>query len=325
MKSLLKFQKITTLREEKTPDELFDKLEEKILKEVFEVVYKPLLPYISKRQIIQNDMSSLARAIQSGRLVYRDGKFSGKLNAELSKSLIDIGAVYRDGFFRMPEEELPPDISIAIENRIDTVTQQAMKIESALESAFNLVDEKRFDFSPLLGKALRDADGDIQEKLKGISVAPELSVPQMEFITKEYSENLERYIKDFCKKDIQNLRERIKQNVIDGNRYETLIEEVRTTYGVSERKAKFLARQETKLMVTAFKVSRYKDSGSLGYIWKNVIGSPSHPVRDSHKILNNQFFTWDNPPVTNDKGQRNHPGQDFNCRCTWQVVFKDRT
>ena len=46
-----------------------------------------------------------------------------------------------------------------------------------------------------------------------------------------------------------------------------------------------------------------------------VVGSPNHPVREMHKALAGKVFSWDDPPITNEKGDRNNPGQDYGCRC----------
>jgi SPP1 gp7 family putative phage head morphogenesis protein len=97
---------------------------------------------------------------------------------------------------------------------------------------------------------------------------------------------------------------------------------------VSANKAKFLARQETSLMTTKLKETRYREAGVNEYKWKTVAGSKLHPVRPSHKILEGRIFRWDDPPITTPPGEavrRNNPGQDYNCRCFAQPIVRFKT
>ena len=34
-----------------------------------------------------------------------------------------------------------------------------------------------------------------------------------------------------------------------------------------------------------------------------------------HKDLDGKIFEFANPPITNEKGDRNNPGEDWQCRC----------
>ena len=54
---------------------------------------------------------------------------------------------------------------------------------------------------------------------------------------------------------------------------------IQKSYGVTANKAKFLARQETKLLTTTLKEVRYVDAGVTKYKWKSVTGTAAHPVR----------------------------------------------
>jgi SPP1 gp7 family putative phage head morphogenesis protein len=93
---------------------------------------------------------------------------------------------------------------------------------------------------------------------------------------------------------------------------------IRESFGVTEKKAKFLARQETGLLMAKFKESRYTESGIHQYKWRCSAGSAKHPVRPSHKVLDGRVFRWDTPPITtapDEPQRRNNPGEDFNCRC----------
>jgi SPP1 gp7 family putative phage head morphogenesis protein len=71
-------------------------------------------------------------------------------------------------------------------------------------------------------------------------------------------------------------------------------------YGVGQRKAKFLARQETALLMSKFHEQRYKEIGVTKYIWST--SNDGDRVRDDHKVLNNKvFFVTDADDETVDK------------------------
>lgn len=84
-------------------------------------------------------------------------------------------------------------------------------------------------------------------------------------------------------------------------------------YGASKAKAKFLARQETSLLMSKYQEERFKDLGITHYKWS---GADDQRERPDHKLLNGKIFRFDDPPVTNrSTGAKNNPGEDFNCRC----------
>jgi hypothetical protein len=46
-------------------------------------------------------------------------------------------------------------------------------------------------------------------------------------------------------------------------------------------------------------------------------------VRERHAELDGERFRWDDPPVTNEDGDENHPGEDYQCRCTAYPVLPE--
>lgn len=57
---------------------------------------------------------------------------------------------------------------------------------------------------------------------------------------------------------------------------------------------------------------RQKEAGVERYIWS---AGADDRVRPMHRDLDGKTFRWDDPPITNPQGDRNHPGQDYQCRC----------
>lgn len=169
----------------------------------------------------------------------------------------------------------------------------------------------------------------ITRSLKGITVTPQLNKDEALKIAREYSKNFERNIVDMTDSTLVKLRKRVREEWEKGVRADRLQEILGEEFNLAEKKAKFVARQELRLMSTKYRESRYRDVGSRGYYWQTVVGSPTSPVRPRHKKLGEmskkgKVFSWDDPPVTsepNQKERRNHPGEDFNCRCVPKIVL----
>ena len=140
-----------------------------------------------------------------------------------------------------------------------------------------------------------------------------MTAAQRQLIATQWGTNLDLYIKNWAADNILKLRKQITENTFAGRRAEDMVSLIRQNYGVGQRKAEFLARQETSLLMSKFHESRFKDIGSQSYIWSS---SDDERVREDHKLLNGKIFSWDSPPVVDRRtGRTGHPGEDFGCRC----------
>lgn len=307
------------------PDD-YEELRKRLDRFFRDEIYIPLLKAIGlPKKVIKNSINDLAEAISTGRISYSRGQFTGAFNSVLSRELKSIGAKWdrKQGSWKIPQSKLPLSIRSHIAVSENKFTQILKSIDRNLQQILPAEISDKLQIEEAFDKTLWKKEKDFQRSVNGIMVAPQLTDHSRAKMAKEYADNLRPYVKDFMTKEIESLRKKISENVLSGNRYENLVKEIQRSYQVSNNKAKFLARQETGLMMSKFREARAKDIGSPGYIWKNVAGSALHPVRHDHKLLDNTFHRWDDPPITNQKtGARNHPGQDFNCRCYPKTVVK---
>ena len=90
--------------------------------------------------------------------------------------------------------------------------------------------------------------------------------------------------------------------------------------GVTENRARFIARDQTAKLTSALNRSRQEGVGIDEYTWQNsgdarVVGNPSGKYPDptdghgDHWAREGKTFRWDNPP------KDGAPGESFNCRC----------
>lgn len=308
---------------ERTSD--YDKLEEKIRKLFLQVIYFPLLKQLDNpKAVILNSEDDLVRAIKSGRIRFYRGKFTGKFSSKISKELKSLGAEW-DGSamaWKVPLESLSSDLRMAVRTAEDAARRMASAIEKQLNDLLPTDVGAKFNATNFFDQTIWRTQREIEKSVKGITVAPQLTEEQAANIAKAYNTNLQKYIQDFTQKEILDLRNKISESTLSGARYESMVKVIEESYGVSSRKAKFLARQETGLMMAAFRRERYTGMGSQKYVWRCVVGSPKHPVRPMHKRLDGTEQLWSSPPITDDDGHRNHPGEDYNCRCTARPIIQ---
>lgn len=104
-----------------------------------------------------------------------------------------------------------------------------------------------------------------------------------------------------------------------GEGAKTLLDEIRQTGTVTEKRAQFIAVDQSRKITTASNYERMKSAGIRKAVWHHSAGSAE--PRELHLRLDGQTFDLDNPPVIDEKtGQRGLPGTLPNCKCFWTPV-----
>lgn len=309
----------------KETDEDYEKFEKVILDLFREEIYYPLLKELNMpKSSIQNSTDDLIEAIRSGRINYYRGQFKGRFNAAVSRELKKIGATWdrTQGSWKIPQSALSIEVRNAIGQSLHKFEKAMRSIDARLGKILPAEIAEKLKIEKLFDSSLWRLDQKIQKSLKGITVTPEFTKDQREKISKEYTENMQLYIKEFTEKEITRLRETVQKSSLKGIRYENIVKQIEKSYGVSANKAKFLARQETSIFMAKVKETRYLDAGVNEYIWGCVAGSPNHPVRPMHLKLKGTRQRFDQPPIVNEKGDRKNPTEDYGCRCFAIPVVK---
>lgn len=316
-------------------EKYYSEIRKEIERILDEILYKPLLEtlreysafktttgklnkeYTAKGHLKSNSLDNdpLYHALKEGTIWYEDGQFKGKFNARISKQIRDLGGHYnkKTGTWGIEKALVPAEIMAATAiaaSRYET-------LRKAIFTTLDMVNIESIDrISRLADKyetAIRWVDDDFQKAVKAVTVAPQLTQEQLGTLTAEYTESMDRYVKGWTQDNVVKLREMVQKEVLGGKRAESIAKIVEKNYGVGKRKAQFLARQEAGLFMSHFKEIRYRDIGSTKYRWST---SNDERVRHDHAVLDNTIQLWSNPPITNLKtGARNHPQQDFGCRC----------
>lgn len=256
--------------------------------------------------------------LKRGYLVYDKGFFVArrKLPNKISRDLEKLGAKWNKGrkaYFinpqRVPADILQTIAEISIHNQ-----EKLQKIEQYLQGVEENLPVIKLNFDKEVVKIGTMLDKQFKESVGKINIIPaNMTDFQKTEIAQKYTNNLDYYIKKWTKKEIVKLREDIQPYVMQGYRAESLEELMQKHKDISARKAKFLARQETKLLVAQYRENRFKEAGVTRYRWQTILDGRE---RDLHRELNGKIFFWTEPPIIDARtGEKGNPGQAYNCRC----------
>lgn len=274
---------------------------------------------------INSGTNALEDALRSGRIQYADGVFTGKFSAAITRELRTLGARYNAGAktFRLAESAIPMDLrgiladsaqkTAAVSNQIATMLTEMQANIGAV--SLGLKFGQTLDaITQDLGKQLVTTT--LQLRPEDVGITPEVDVGLREKLRKDFTENTELAIKDFAKERIPALRARVEENAFKyGGRQDRLAKIIEAEFGVTKRKAEFLADQETGLLVSKYRAEKYKEVGIKDYIWST---SGDARVRPSHRVLNGKRFSFSRGAQVSPPGQPArycNPGEDYRCRC----------
>lgn len=323
--------------------EAYTKLVEKALYSyLWEGIYKPMFEILNIKPVVaKNSLNIIIEALRDEKLTYYDGIFraKGKFTNAQSLQLQKWGAVWdkREKGYRLPESRLPDELRVTIaemrinaENQIKLLQGYIQQVELNMPY---IVESMVFDNE--VKTILDDAGNEVKKNVRHLNIIePELSEQQKDEIAKAYTNNMRDYvIKDFANERIPEMRAKIQELVLQGYRQDKIQDIVKQYYPLDKikelteeeyrkmvRKVKFLAQNETTIMLAEYKKVTYKEMGFNKFIWRTITDGRE---RELHKALNGTVWSYDNPPIIDERtGTRGLPGQTYNCRCE-QVPYHD--
>lgn len=298
-----------------------DRIKKEIERLLEEEFFAPLMKILGvKRKSLQNSTDDLISAIRSGKIYYSGGKFRGSFDSTLTRELRSLRAEWdrRHDAWSIPLSKLPVQIRIEIGIATSRLEEKSKKFVEAISKLDTAKIAEKLEVMPLFDASLIKTEEKIKKSLADIAVAPKFTKEQRETIAREYTANTQKDIKGWLDEEVIALRTQFEELAKKGVRYESMIGSIQKSYGVSLEKARFWARQENNLITAKMRELHLKEIGVDRYEWRTVAGSPNHPVRHEHKMLDGKIFSWDDPPNTAQEGKApryNHPGEDYNCRC----------
>jgi len=118
-------------------------------------------------------------------------------------------------------------------------------------------------------------------------------------------------IKSIPQRYFQQIQSTLMVGVSAGKRWEEIADDLEERYEVSESTARLIARDQVGKFFGSLNRARQEDLGINRFIWRTV---KDNRVREAHRKLEGQSFSWDELPE-NDDGEEIEPGLEVNCRC----------
>lgn len=132
-----------------------------------------------------------------------------------------------------------------------------------------------------------------------------------------------RLIRSIPEQYLSQVESIVVTNTRTGIRSSAIASQLADQFGVTERRAKFIARDQTAKVNSAVAQKRIIASGFIYFQWRT---SRDSRVRDRHRAIADKVteygrgvYRYDNPPLS-DKGEPILPGVDFSCRCSQRPV-----
>ena len=305
-----------------------DRIARKIINFEWDWYFKPIFDVLKLNYVINNN-NAVFEALKSGSLYYQNGGFyskTGRFSNRIALELEQMGAKYsRYGrCYRLAETKLPQNILWVIETTNAKVFADVVAIKKIMDSAIGNIEEalKGLKLVDLAEEMILDVQKRTYENFKANkiqTITPKMSDSVATQFAEEYTDNIKLNIKKWLPEDIIRMREVVGQMALDGESRITIQQYIENRFKVSQSKAKFLARNESKLAVTEYLKAKYQAEGSEEFIWYT---SNDERVRDDHKELNHKTFRYDDPPIIDKRtGRRGLPGEDYGCRCNFVPVF----
>jgi SPP1 gp7 family putative phage head morphogenesis protein len=102
------------------------------------------------------------------------------------------------------------------------------------------------------------------------------------------------------------------EGVVRGRRARAIAGDLAEDLGISQRRARLIARNETATLNGTLNRVRQQQAGVKRYVWSTSL---DERVRPLHQEREGRTYSWDDPPSDG------HPGEPINCRCVARAVI----
>lgn len=125
------------------------------------------------------------------------------------------------------------------------------------------------------------------------------------------TENVQR-IKSIPSKYFFEVESLVREAMVKGLLTEDIRKKIEDRYGINERHARLIARDQTGKINLQLTRHRQTSIGIEEYLWRT---HKDERVRQEHRLRDGKIFRWDAPPYDG------HPGEPIQCRCIAEPVI----
>ena len=154
----------------------------------------------------------------------------------------------------------------------------------------------------------------IQQLSGGLSLpTTAITKPMKEILKATVTENV-GLIKSIPTQYLQGVQGAVMRSITNGGGLKTLVPYLEKHRGVTLRRARMIAKDQTRKAMNNLSAARLENLGLKKFEWLHTGGSAE--PRQLHIDYSGRIFSFDDPPVIDkNTGERGLPGQAINCRC----------
>ena len=160
------------------------------------------------------------------------------------------------------------------------------------------------------GRQIRDENAREMRRVLPIQISDQS--PEVQAAVEAWRVENVRLIRSISDRLLGDVQALVTEAATSGMRVETLRNRLRERFGVSDSRARLIARDQILKANSDLTRARHLEAGITQYVW---ITSQDERVRPEHRALHGRTFSWDDPPPPG------HPGQDIQCRCVARPVL----
>ena len=220
----------------------------------------------------------------------------GRIMATTHAAVLKV--VERERLSKIRADAAPAGLGEGLLRKI--VRWQTPRIQTAFDGMASTADKKAEGAAALYGIRVR--------KVPGLA----------DYLEKRRAENVDlvtRATSDF----LQQIRNTLDEH--EGEHVESIRNALMERVDVSVARATLIARDQSLKLASQLSQKRQTAAGVSRYRWSGSLDERERPM---HRKLEGLVFLWEGDgPVTNEQGDHNHAGEDYQCRCVPLAVIAE--
>lgn len=203
----------------------------------------------------------------------------------------------------------------------ESITSQARIITNKLLSRFETLFGRAapIEAEKMVGRANKASKVALGESLKqlsgGLTIKTDFLTPGLKEVTKAAVVENVSLIKSIATEYLTNVQKAVMRSITNGSGLESLVPNLQKYEGITYRKAKNIALDQTRKAYNSINAGRMKKIGIKKFEWVHSGGGQK--PRQDHIDMSGNIYSFDDLPIIDKKtGERGIPGQAINCKCT---------
>ncbi len=208
-----------------------------------------------------------------------------------------------------------------------SIASLARILANHLAKKFNLLFSKKGKVlaEKMVKGAKKTSDTTLHESIKKLTGGMTLSTKVLtstmkDVMTASVAENV-ALIKSIASEYQQKVQGQVMRSITTGNGLKDLIPALERYQGITERRAKNIALDQTRKAYSSLNKAGMLNVGLREFEWAHSGGG--RDPREDHIAMDGQIYSFDNLPVIDQRtGTTGIPGQAPNCKCTMIPVVR---